>query len=681
LIKLGIKVDPARLLIRRADAARDALRYRDAATLYAEALRLSPHLGGIHIQAGHMFKEAGELDLAGHHYQEAIRLLPNDPEAALQLGHFYKRAGRIGDAVRAYERAAELAPDSAAQLELDALRAAGLGEPVAPGASTAPDLDALRQEGEPTGLKLASLYGVLAPENLPKPFDALLHHSADSVSLRHFGVELNTYWGLRPVLRGVEAIRGFAISSTPITTVEARVNGLPIHRGPLKGPYELQFALNPEGVRKYVFNIWYDFSGFAPGLYELDLSFESAVGPVSSLLQTFVVEAPLLEADHPGSDALINIDPDGVGSVEDRINARPSIVHDAQRPNRLPSIRNVLVLRPDQLGDLVASIPAVLRLRELLPEARIAGLFSPANADLARTLGLFDEIIVRDFSESFYQRTRTVTLAEQIELRDQLAPYAFDLAIDLSQSRMSRPLLALTGAAFTLGFEDPDWPRLSASIGDACLDPKNGKEVGSHSARILSLADSVARLMKGHARVIRRDDLSREQLAPYGIAAGDRFAVLHTGARIVFSRWPHYLALAERLHAETDLKIVLFTGDPELANSLPPPLADSDRVVILDRQLPFDDFDAMLSFCDVYVGNDSGPKHLAALRGVPVVSIHSARISWSEWGQEQSGVVITRKVPCAGCALYHDVDECGKDYVCINGISLDEVYGAVRRYV
>ena len=71
---------------------------------------------------------------------------------------------------------------------------------------------------------------------------------------------------------------------------------------------------------------------------------------------------------------------------------------------------------------------------------------------------------------------------------------------------------------------------------------------------------------------------------------------------------------------------------------------------------------------------------MASLRGAPVVSIHSSRINWSEWGQEQTGVIISRKVPCAGCTIYHDPEDCGKDYACMN-IGLEDVYAAVRRYV
>jgi ADP-heptose:LPS heptosyltransferase len=156
--------------------------------------------------------------------------------------------------------------------------------------------------------------------------------------------------------------------------------------------------------------------------------------------------------------------------------------------------------------------------------------------------------------------------------------------------------------------------------------------------------------------------------------------VLHTGARIVWSRWKHYAELAERLVAETDLKIVLFADDPATKAKLSPELLASGRLIVLERQLPFDDFDALLSFAAIYVGNDSGPKHLASLRGTPTVSIHSSRINWSEWGQEHSGVIISRKMPCAGCHIYHDPEECGKDYACMD-IKLGEVYEAVRRYV
>ena len=99
-----------------------------------------------------------------------------------------------------------------------------------------------------------------------------------------------------------------------------------------------------------------------------------------------------------------------------------------------------------------------------------------------------------------------------------------------------------------------------------------------------------------------------------------------------------------------------------------------------DRKLPFADFDALLAGAAVFVGNDSGPKHLAALRGVPVVSIHSARINWNEWGQEQTGVIISRRVPCAGCGIT-EARECGRNIACIRDIRAEEVLAAVLPWI
>src|SRR5437660_4851817 len=87
-------------IVREANAARDAKEYRRAAVLYEKALRLVPDNAAIHIQCGHMFKEAGELASAEPHYLQAKQLTPDDPDLALQLGHFYKAAGRPKEAER-----------------------------------------------------------------------------------------------------------------------------------------------------------------------------------------------------------------------------------------------------------------------------------------------------------------------------------------------------------------------------------------------------------------------------------------------------------------------------------------------------------------------------------------------------------------------------------------------------
>ena len=310
------------------------------------------------------------------------------------------------------------------------------------------------------------------------------------------------------------------------------------------------------------------------------------------------------------------------------------MVREARRAVFSTPPQNVLVIRADQLGDMVISIPAIRRLRELLPNAHIVGLVSVANIEPAESLHLFDEMIAIQFSEDEWERRRVLPLDKQHELWQRLNKFNFDVAIDLSWVGDLRHILVLSGAPYVIGFRDERSPWLSASIDLTARDPVNGLSELSHSGMMVTLVEFFGVLLGNRAQIIRRDDLTRDRLAAYRLVGSDEFAVLHTGARLKFSQWPHYDALALMIIEKTDLKVVMMTDDPAKRAELPRRLSSSDRFQLVDRQLPFDDFDALLSFCTVFVGNDFGPSHLASLRGANVVNLYMARLNWNEWGHE-----------------------------------------------
>ncbi len=643
-----IPASPAGRLIDRADTARDAGRYHAAANDYEAALQLAPDNAAIQIQCGHMRKETGDLDAAEAHYLHAARLTPDDPDLALQLGHFYKVAGRLTAAEAAYRQALALQPGWADPA----------GELAALLRTTARRLGTLDDDG-------------LVPELAPRTPEELRRTYVDRIEIRRLGARSErAFGGVWKALRGVEAIRGFCISSVPLHELHILLDGQTIHRE------ALQAADLGGGHGKHVFNVWHDFSGYPGGLHDIELRFTGPARGVRAHREQVVVMPALTEADHPGSDGVVDPPAPGGPPLAEAINARPSVVRPAARALFAVPPRNVLVLRTDQLGDLVTSIPAMQRLRELLPDARIVGLLTAANADLARTLGVFDEVIAIDFPDDPAERRRVMPVEAQRALRDRLRRHRFDWAIDLAESGVSRPLLLLSGARFLYGFHDRDWPWLDGGFEGDTRDPRNRLERAPQSTKVLALIERLGAGLGGKAQVIRRDGLRRETLAGFGVTQGIGFAVLHTGARIGFSRWPGYPELAALLLERTGLHVVMVTDDAGQRAALPTGLLASGRFRLLDRRLAFDDLDALVQFCDVFVGNDSGPKHLAALRGAPVVSLHSARINWNEWGQELTGSIVSRRVPCAGCAIYHDADECGKEWACIRLIRAEEAYQA-----
>lgn len=678
--------------VRRADLARDSKKYRTAAALYEEALRLAPNDAAIHIQCGLMFREAGELARAEPYYRQAQQLAPDDPDVVVQLGHFYKVGARLREAELAFRKAAELDPDwpepgrQLADLyrrgwrsrEGQATTERNGAEGSAVSVATGPETVSVYKFGW-DGSEVSRL---LVPELAPRTPESSLYPHNEEIQVHALGHRERTRWGLRNTLRGVDAIRGFCISAVPIVELRAALNGLRFCITPLQ-EYPLKREAHDPRKRKYVFNIWHDFSNFTDGLYELELQFVDEHQDLCHHQKQVVIAPPRSEDEFPGSDRLVSVPATEPRPLEEQINARPSIIRPARRARFPTPPRNVLIQRVDQLGDLVFSIPALRRLRELLPEARLVGLLSLANADLARTLDLFDEIITVDFRNDEWEWRRVMPLDKQEELRRRLEPYKFDVALDLVESSDSRPLLLLSGAPFLVGFADGGSPWLSASYEGHVRDPVSDMEAAPHSAKALGLVEWFGTLLGDRSQITRRDDLTRDRLAlpPYSLSANDRFAVLHSGARVRINRWPHYDTLAAMILDETDLNVVMITDEPRDRSTMPPALAISNRFRLLDRRLPFDDFDALLSFCTVFVGNNTGPAHLASLRGANVVMLYLARNNWSEFGHENRGYIISRRVPCAGCNVERDPEECGKGFACITNITPDEVFRTLMEFV
>jgi len=641
----------ARRLVRRANAARDARQFGVAAALYQEALRFNPDNIRVRIQCGHMLKDSGDLIGAEEQYRIAERELPNDADLALQIGHFHKIAGHPELAEASYARALALSPGwREAERELASVS----GTVVDPSTAYA---------GQPDWV---------VPELLPRGDGA--PPAIDRNILRLFrlgGRRAHSRWGDLKVMRGIESIRGYRLAGSGLAEIRLGIDGKIVRREPL-----LAYPQGGADQFKYVFNLWHDFSGVEPGRHVIELGFHDASGRRVRRHQEAVLVAPPREgAEFTESDAFVEGAAEGV-EIEEAVNSRPSMIRTVERKLLPDPVRNILVQRVDQLGDLVCSVPAIRRLRELFPNARLIGLMTPANLALAESLGLFDEIVTVAFSESAAERRRVLPIEAQDALRRALLPYEFDLAVDLGEGDESRSLLLLSGARFLYGFKDRLAPWLDAGLDFNAHDPVNGHEIVPPSRKMVLLVEGLRMLADNQAQVLPYTGPA--DLSAYGIEANRPYAVIHSGARLAYTRWPHFDALVRMLLDRTTLRIILFSDDPPTAAKIVEAAGTTDRLHVIAGQIPFADFETLLAGCRLFVGNDSGPKHLAALRGAPVVSLHMARLNWREWGQEMSGRIVSRRVPCAGCGIALDGEDCGKGFACITHIKPEEVFAAAQ---
>jgi ADP-heptose:LPS heptosyltransferase/GT2 family glycosyltransferase len=338
-------------------------------------------------------------------------------------------------------------------------------------------------------------------------------------------------------------------------------------------------------------------------------------------------------------------------------------------------IRSILAVKLDHIGDFVTAIPALQRLRQDFPRARLSLLAPPASAAVARLVPGLGDVIEFEF---FFARSglgrKELTAEDYAELRRRLAPYRFDLAIDLRKLPETRPILQLTGARWLAGFDrDRQFPFLDIVMpweGDPPATRKRNP-VGDD---LLRLAEAVAAAARPIGELLPRPPARR---------AGRRRVCIHPATGAPIRQWPagHFAALIDLIAAAHDVEIVVIGGadEAELADRIVALCRRREAVTSLAGRVGLAELPELLAGCALFVGNNSGPKHIAAALGVPTVGIESGTVDPREWGPNGArAVALRRDMACSPCYL-SDPADCWRGLACLEELRPAEVFALCNR--
>jgi ADP-heptose:LPS heptosyltransferase len=167
---------------------------------------------------------------------------------------------------------------------------------------------------------------------------------------------------------------------------------------------------------------------------------------------------------------------------------------------------------------------------------------------------------------------------------------------------------------------------------------------------------------------------AREKIAEQNL--DERFVLVHPGAAFATKQWQldRFAGLVIRLIAD-DLQVAATAGPGEegLLTELAQ-LVGQDLKVI--APLSLSRFAALVSFCSVYVGNDTGSTHIATAVRKPVVVIFGSSDSsvWYPWQTEFR--VIKSDLDCVPCPGYHCLEY--SEPKCIRTVEVEGVFQAVK---
>jgi ADP-heptose:LPS heptosyltransferase/GT2 family glycosyltransferase len=345
-------------------------------------------------------------------------------------------------------------------------------------------------------------------------------------------------------------------------------------------------------------------------------------------------------------------------------------------------IRRILVVKLDHIGDFVTALPPIRRLRKIFPDARITVLAGPASRAFIALEPSIDEFLPFAF---FHARSqlgeRELTPDDYAELAVQLRSYRFDLAVDLRKHTSTRDVLRYTGARFLAGFDyHGQFPFLDIALdwdGDRTLQRKRSHIVDE----LMRLVNAVGQATETDRAIMHPGPLALPLDAlPTEVQALFRKPVvaIHPGAGNVTKQWPepHFAALIDMLVEKNGVNIMLVGGpdEVEVADSLMRNVLYPHAVASMAGRTSLADLPRLLLNCVLYIGNDSGPKHIAAAVGIPTVGIHSGVVDPVEWGPVgPNAVALRRNMACSPCYLAN-VEDCPRSLACLRLFEPNMVY-------
>lgn len=340
--------------------------------------------------------------------------------------------------------------------------------------------------------------------------------------------------------------------------------------------------------------------------------------------------------------------------------------------------KNILCVRLDALGDVLMCTPAMRALRDSVPDRFLTLLTSASGAAAVPFIAEVNTAI--DYAAPWVKGGAADGADTDLVFAESLRARRFDAAViftSYSQSALPAAMLChLAGIPLRLAHcrENP-----YQLLSDWIPDPEPDARIRHETRRQLDLVAAVG-CVTPDVRLSFRipgDDMprARRRLSSLGIEAGQEWVLMHPGASAASRRYPvrHWQAVLNQLTDQLDCPVVM-TGAADEVPLTKEIAGGNPRAFLLAGQLTLGELGGVISLAPVMVSNNTGPAHLAAAVGTPVVDLYALTNPQHAPWQVPSRVLF-HDVDCRFC--YKSV--CPKGHhACLEQLQPQQVVHAVR---
>ncbi len=374
------------------------------------------------------------------------------------------------------------------------------------------------------------------------------------------------------------------------------------------------------------------------------------------------------------------------------------------------TIKKVLIIAPNWIGDAVLSLPAIACIRELFPASSVTILGLPHICEL--------------FKESPYADERMIYSGSLLSTVSDIKKSGFDLAILLPNSFRTALIVQLAHIPYRCGYSrDGRGVMLNIPV-KVTKEIKNIHQVEYYRNIVSSMVIQLAMVEKdtpppphplpqGEGKLrgiemfpppltgggegegdqafsrehkskewlyISRDELqhANEIMNNYNISSSSLIIGINPGAAYGSAkRWfPERFALLSRtLVNKHNAKVIIFGSQQELGIATEIENLSKVPVINMAGKTTIRELMSLIKQCSVFITNDSGPMHIAAALNIQVVAVFGSTDPEKTGPMGEKNIVIRKDVDCSPCFKR----KCPTDLKCMDLITVEDVLEGVEK--
>ena len=313
---------------------------------------------------------------------------------------------------------------------------------------------------------------------------------------------------------------------------------------------------------------------------------------------------------------------------------------------------NILIVKLSAIGDVIHTLPSLAALRKLYPEAHITWVVEEAAADLVKNHPMLDAVLIsrrKNWIKSLRQGEFSRPLREMRAFLRELRKRPYDLVIDFHGLLKSAVIVLLSGGKRKLGYDSLQ------ELSGLFYNEKIPENMSKHAVdRYLDFTRYLGAKIEEAQFILPSDNAAQtgiQSLLKKYHLENKKFIAVNPVAYWETKLWDDekFAGLADLIKTKLNIEVVFTGSEKKSIEKISAQM--QDKAVNLAGETSLPELAHLYKKALMLITTDSGPMHLAAAVGTPVIALFGPTDPQRTGPYGEGHTIIRTDLPCSPCLL------------------------------